>query len=301
MDNNQIQQTINEMAHFYAFSMRTPIQHFPDEAGLEYEEIYFPSMDGVTLEGWFIPANSNKLIICNHMAPGNRGGWPGNIEPYHSIDPVEVNFIPEYKVLHDAGYNVLTYDIRNHGRSAQGCGGVIGNGLFEYRDVIGSIRYAKKRPDTKNMKIGLRSVCMGSNATIIGMAKHPEEFKDILAMVAPQPISLICFAKKAFEKMGVENGVEMLSKRLFETSGTHLNEMSPLKYASAVTVPTLVTQVHQDAGTYPEDVQAIYDALGSEDKKLFWIEGTTRRFDGYNYAGQHPELMLEWFAKYIGE
>jgi hypothetical protein len=27
----------------------------------------------------------------------------------------EVNFLPEYKALHDAGYNILCYDIRNHG------------------------------------------------------------------------------------------------------------------------------------------------------------------------------------------
>ncbi|RZK59345.1 MAG: hypothetical protein EOP27_00305 [Rhodococcus sp. (in: high G+C Gram-positive bacteria)] len=26
----------------------------------------------------------------------------------------------------------------------------------------------------------------------------------------------------------------------------------------------------------------------------FWIEGTTERFRGYNYFGEHPELMLEF-------
>ena len=28
---------------------------------------------------------------------------------------------------------------------------------------------------------------------------------------------------------------------------------------------------------------------------LFWIGGTTRRWDGYNYFPQHPEHMIEWF------
>ena len=32
------------------------------------------------------------------------------------------------------------------------------------------------------------------------------------------------------------------------------------------------------------------------DKKLFWIEGATRGFDGYDYLGERPDLMLEWFA-----
>jgi uncharacterized protein len=28
---------------------------------------------------------------------------------------------------------------------------------------------------------------------------------------------------------------------------------------------------------------------------LVWIEGTTRRFDGYNYFGEHPEIPIDWF------
>jgi hypothetical protein len=47
--------------------------------------------------------------------------------------------------------------------------------------------------------------------------------------------------------------------------------------------------------TRPEDVQAIYDAIPVEDKELHWIEGTTRRFDGCNYFGEHPEVAIDWF------
>jgi len=36
--------------------------------------------------------------------------------------------------------------------SGQGNGGIAAIGLTEYRDVIGSLRYAAARPDTKNMK-----------------------------------------------------------------------------------------------------------------------------------------------------
>jgi uncharacterized protein len=54
----------------------------------------------------------------------------------------EVNFLPEYKALHDAGYNVLAYDMSNHGLSGSRNGGIAGIGLLEYRDVIGSLRYA---------------------------------------------------------------------------------------------------------------------------------------------------------------
>ncbi|MGZ7242404.1 alpha/beta hydrolase family protein, partial [Streptococcus pyogenes] len=78
----------------------------------------------------------------------------------------EVNFLPELKHLHDAGYNIITYDIRNHGRSGVGSGGLSGIGLLECRDVVGSVRYAKSRPDTKDMRVGIYSRCMGANSTI---------------------------------------------------------------------------------------------------------------------------------------
>lgn len=48
-----------------------------------------------------------------------------------------------------------------------------------------------------------------------------------------------------------------------------------------------------------EDVQSIYDALPAEDKELHWIEGTERRFDGYNYFGVHPEVPIDWFDKHL--
>ncbi|MFC9154710.1 hypothetical protein ACFTT0_06970 [Streptomyces bauhiniae] len=49
--------------------------------------------------------------------------------------------------------------------------------------------------------------------------------------------------------------------------------------------------------TRPEDVQSIYDAIPVEEK-LVWIEGTTRRFDGYNYFGAHPEVAVEWLESH---
>ena len=62
-------------------------------------------------------------------------------------------------------------------------------------------------------------------------------------------------------------------------------------------MPTLVAQVHNDFLTRPADVEAIYDHIAAADKELFWIQDTDQRFEGYNYFGQHPERMLEWFDR----
>lgn len=174
MNTDPIDPAMQGMAEFFAKSYRTPILRRPDEYGMAYEDVFFPSMDGVPLEGWFIPAaDSTRLVICNHFMPGNRYGYPGHLEPWKNFGGFEVNFLPQYKALHDAGYNVLAYDLRNHGRSGSGNGGLVGIGLLECRDVIGSLRYAKARPDTANMATSLLSICPGCNSTIVAMDKHP--------------------------------------------------------------------------------------------------------------------------------
>lgn len=290
---------INGLADLMAHSTRTPILRWPNEYGMAFEETFFPAMDGVTIEGWFIAGSSNKLIICNHPIPCNRYGYPGHLDPWKNFGGFEVNFLPEYKILHDAGYNILAYDMRNHGRSGMGSGGVNGHGVLEYRDVIGSLRYAKSRTDTKNMKVALYSRCLGANATIVGMKKHPEEFTHIKAMIALQPVSPKVFVETAVEREKIANGIERFDVAFHQQTGFHLADVWPMEYARAVTVPTLVAQVRHDFLTKPSNIQEIYDTISARDKKLFWIEGTDQRFQGYNHFGENPQLMLEWFGAHM--
>ena len=121
-------QTLNEqqvkgltmLAHGLSTPPRTPVLRKPGEAGLKYEEVKIKTQDGLELNAWFIPADSDKYIISNHFSPGNRYGFAGHMEGLDFAGGFEVNFIPRYKALHDAGYNVLTYDIRMHGESPEG-------------------------------------------------------------------------------------------------------------------------------------------------------------------------------------
>lgn len=292
---------INGMANLFAHSTRTPVLRRPGDYGMACEDVFFPAMDGITLEDWFIPADSDRLVICNHCMPANRYGYPGHLEPWKSLGfgDFEVNFLPKYKALHDAGYNVLAYDLRNHGRSSAGSGGLVGHGTLEYRDVVGSLRYARLRPDTASMKTGLLSVFLGANSTIVALHKHPEEFADVRALLALQPVTAGVFVDVAMERAGIPDGTARFGQALFERTGLHLDELWPVEYAKSVTVPTMVAQVRRDFTIRPSLIEEIYGLISATDKKLYWIEGTDQRFQGYNYFGREPQVMLEWFDDHL--
>lgn len=284
--------------------VRSPILRSPADDGISFEDIYFPAADGVTIEGWFIPGDSDKLIIANHPIWANRYGFPGHLTPYSdaweaSGNNIEVNFMPDYNHLHEAGYNIIAYDLRNFGQSGAGSGGVIGNGIREYRDVIGSLRYVRSRSDLKNLKLGLLSRCCGMNATMVAMSKHREEFDDVRAIVAPQPISLSSFYRTILDHMGMSDALPEVADALRRVTSMELKDMDMPQYASAVDIPTMLLQVRDDTLTTPADVQAIFDAMPTSQKDLIWIEGTNRRFDGYNYLPNNPKPMLDWFERFL--
>ncbi|MCT4644407.1 MAG: hypothetical protein N4A74_05410 [Carboxylicivirga sp.] len=277
---------------------RSPVLRRPDEYGMGYEDISFPAIDGVNLEGWYIPAKeqSNKVVICNHFSPGNRYGYAGHIKPWKGAGGFEVNFLPKYKALSEAGYNVLAYDLRNHGFSAPSQNGAYNPALFEYKDVLGSLNYIRTREDTKDMDIHLHSMCLGGNSTLVAMRKQAEAFKGIKSMMLIQPISGEALVKKLCKTMKLGKKGEQVFEEIYRQQfGFRTLDSSPIEDAKHVEIPTFMAQVKDDKANFPSDVQAIYDAIKVEDKKLFWIEGTKERFRGYTYYSENPEKMIEWY------
>ena len=77
----------------------------PRDRGLAYEEIYFKTQDGLSLNGWWIPGTGSPLTIL--WFHGNAG----NIS--HRLDNI--------KLRHDLlGTNIFIFDYREYGRRRSG-------------------------------------------------------------------------------------------------------------------------------------------------------------------------------------
>ncbi|CUH52709.1 alpha/beta hydrolase [Shimia marina] len=291
---------IQAMAQGNTIINRTPVLKTPADYGMDYEDVFFPALDGVPLEAWFIPAEgSDKLIICNHPLTFSRYGFPGHLEPWSQFAPVNVEFGKIYKALHDAGYNALTYDMRNHGHSGAANAGLAAYGLFEWRDVAGAQVYVQSHERLKDMTVGLFNPCNGGNSAMVAMSKCPDLFEDVRAFVCPQPCSSRTASEEIGKLQGIGEFIDLLDREQQRLGAFPMARMTPHHFAANVTVPTYVIQVKDDLWTRPEDVQTTYDLLGTPDKKLLWVEGTTRRFDGYNYFGENPESMVAFFDEHM--
>lgn len=305
MSEEEIARTLKAMADGWSHPMRSPILKTPADYGLAHDDVTFPSQDGVPLEGWFVPCpGSRRLVIANHPLQFNRYGCPSHLEPWRSFgaqggNTFEVDYVPDIRILHDAGYHVLTYDERNFGLSGAANGGTNSGGRYEARDVIGSLAYARSRPDLAGCAIGLFSRCNGCNATMYAIHSQPEHFTDVACLIACQPLSVGSAMLRDLERLGLADRLAQLDEQLLLAASITLDRLSPVDWAPSIRLPTFVYQVHDDLMTRPDDVQAMFDALPAPDKTLHWIHGTTARWDGYLEFQRRPQPMLDWLERHM--
>lgn len=288
----------------YRQQPRSPVLKTPASQGLAYEEVTFPSEDGVPLEAWFIPCKgSDRLIISNHPRYFSRYGFPSHLSPWKSLfekggNDFEVDFNLDYRILHEAGYNVLTYDLRNLGRSGAANGGMSSGGLLESRDVIGSLAYVRSHPTLSAMTPALFSRCLGCNATLFAMARQPEAFAGVRALIGVQPLTVRRIMEGILRLNAIPaERIAEIEQGILLATGFPLDAMSPIAAAAHSMLPSYLVQVRNDVLTRPDDVQAIFDAVPGADKTLFWVENSTRRWDGYTHFARNPERILAWLDR----
>ena len=73
----------------------------PEQVGLDYQAISLHTDDGVTLDGWFVPAGRPRATLL--FFHGNAGNMS------HRLDSL--------RVFHDLGLSTLIFDYRGYGRS----------------------------------------------------------------------------------------------------------------------------------------------------------------------------------------
>jgi dipeptidyl aminopeptidase/acylaminoacyl peptidase len=135
--------------------------------GIPYQEVSFPTTDGKTLFGWFFPsdkADSPAVLYAPATGKDQRSGI-SLVEP-----------------LNEAGYNVLLFSYRGHGRSEGNRFGFT-YGAYESKDIDAAATFLS---ETKGIeKVGVIGHSAGAASGIISAARN--EQVDAVVAAAPFP------------------------------------------------------------------------------------------------------------------
>lgn len=276
---------------------RLPVLRTPAEIGLEFEEVTFNTEDEIEVSAWYMPGTNGHVILSNHFSPGNKYGFAGHLDGLGFAGGFEVNFLPRYKALVDAGYSVLAYDHRGHGGSNYNDSGISGVGYYEWQEMLAALKYVRTREDTKDMDISLYVQCMGANATINAMEKHPEAFEGVKSMIAVSPLKGRTSIERITARMGIDPAVAVDAfEAIYQgITGMDVEDHNIIPKAASITVPTFFLQVRDDMNSRWQDVQQMYELTPTDDKKVQYIEGTEWRFKAYTHFSENPEAMIAWY------
>ena len=122
---------------------------------------------------------------------------------------------------------------------------------------------------------------------------------NVIRFIPPLVVSMEALMSAFAKLQGVDQYMELMDFEQVKLGGFRNKDMTPHLFAPSVKLPVLTAQVRDDAWTSNEDGIKTFELIGSADKDMIWIEGTTRRFDGYNHFAKHPEKMLQFFDKYM--
>ncbi len=117
----------------------------PTQAGLDYDDVYFPTEDGLKINGWLVKAsNTASTLIFFHGNAGNIGDRVEKIEMFHKM-----------------GLNVFIVDYRGFGRSQ---GVPTEEGI--YKDAIGTYDYLLTRKDIDLQKLVAYGASLGGAVAV---------------------------------------------------------------------------------------------------------------------------------------
>ncbi len=140
--------------------VRAPFAHTPDQYGLTFESVTFPSrVDGIQLDGWVLPGSgaTRRPVVMVHGKGADRQG------------EVSGRALEIAQGLVADGHPVLMFDMRGFGKSG---GDRFTLGAQEVRDVGGAIDFMDKR-GLASRGVDLLGFSMGAATSMLVAASEP--------------------------------------------------------------------------------------------------------------------------------
>lgn len=224
------------------------------ELGLPYEDVTFPTTDGLMLRGWFIPSDqldAPAVLYAPATGHDQRSG------------------LSLVSAFHEAGYHVLLFSYRGHAQS-DGSRGNFTYGDVESQDVDAAVTFLREGKGIDRIAAIGHSV--GAVSAILSAARNPA----IGAVVAVAPFTCVNDVWQTNRPTVVPSFVMKWTLWVVEkTRGFDRDDICPLNVVERIAPrPLLVIHGTEDQRIPEEQVRRLFDA--AERPKFLWmVEGAT--------------------------
>ena len=253
--------------------------HSPAEFGLTFEEVEFKAADGLRLRGVWIPVpGSDKAVIILH---GHGSSYDADV--YRATALVQ------------AGYSVLLFDFRAHGRSD---GRRMTFGYEERQDVYGAIAFLRGRGMEH---IGLLGFSYGGIVSMLA-APHCPEVEAIITDGGPGRWMT------GVDAWGKEKGlpswlVKPLGGLFFAVTslrvGANLFRYDPILWVGRIS-PRPILFIHGELDPFCADFDDLY-AAARQPKEVWRLPDAGHTAASQLYPEEHTRRVIDFFDRHMGQ
>ena len=237
--------------------------------GLHWREVAIPTAGGKMLFGWFIPADeaAPALAIVH--------GWGGNAEM----------MLPLAQPLNAAGYALLLFDARSHGRSD----GDSFSSLPRFaEDLDHAVDWLQQQADVDAGRVGVVGHSVGAGAALL-LASRRNDLAAVVSLAAfahPASIMRRWLALKRIPYWPLGAYILCYIQRVI---GVRFNDIAPRHTIREARCPVLLAHGTEDEMVPPSEAREIYGNRRNEQVSLLLIPGS---HDRYGEMERHLGTMI---------
>lgn len=256
------------------WSLRAPRvaeQASPASLGLKYFEVRMLTANGKWLFAWFVPAPGSGVAPALAVVHG----WGGNSE----------TMLPLAVPLHRAGYALLFFDARSHGRSD------LDNFSSMPRfaeDLENAVDWLKSQPGVDPARVGVAGHSVGAAAALLTASRRSDLAAVVSIAAFAHPETVMRRLLAAWHIPYIPFGWYVL-RYVQHVIGYRFDDIAPLNTIGNVRCPVLLIHGSEDAIVPVAEAQALYASCQGRANKLLVVKGSHDSYEDLDR--QIPDLV----------
>ncbi len=250
----------------------------PAAYGLPFKAVYFLAADRIRLHGWWIPVDYAQGTIV--QCAGQNGSMDSDL--------------PTATMLHNAGFNILMFNWRAHGKSG---GHAVTFGWNEANDLLGALDYLENQRQIN--RVGVLGFSMGA----ITAMRATNQSENIACIVADGAIGQLdntlveWLAEKHIPRWLARPFVWLLLLLGSLQTGAPLYRVNGIRWTQGLqNCPVLFIHGENDNLVPMSDIN---NMVANTESELWIAPGCKHREAHVLHPDEYQRRVISWFSQYL--